>query len=146
MKTRVSVAALVATMMLAMSLSLPQAFGADEVKAALKGEAIDSSKLSPEMAEIAKLVQSGVDEAVVLAFIEKNALQRSPTADELIKLQQLGLSSKTMVALMNSVKKPAATAQVASEPRQSAAAVPALRGEPRSDERWGVARAEAATG
>lgn len=98
------------------------AHAADEVNTRAKVVTLDSSSLSPDLLEVAKLAQAGVDEAVVLAFIQKNTLQRSPTADELIYLRSVGLSSEAMVGLMNSVKKLAAMAQVAREPRQPATA------------------------
>lgn len=119
MRAKIFLSALLATTVL--SLSLPHAFAADEAKTPAKAATVDSTRLSRELLEVAKLTQSGVDEAVLLAFIEKNALQRSPTADELVYLRELGLSSKPMVALMNTVKTPTVTitAQAAPAPAQS---------------------------
>ena len=94
---------------LAFALALVPARAADEVKAPANAPAVDSSRLSPELLEIAKLAQSGVDEAVLLAFVERNPLQRSPTADELVYLKNVGLSGKAMVALMNSARQPVAS-------------------------------------
>jgi hypothetical protein len=75
-------------------------------------QAADASRLGADLGEVAKLVQSGVDEGVILTFIDKNPLQRNPSADELVYLKTLGLSSKAMVALMSSATaaKPAAVA------------------------------------
>ena len=89
---------------------------ADEVKTPAKAVTLDSSRLGPGLFEVAKLAQSGVDETVLLAFVEKNPLQLSPTADELVYLQSVGLSSKALVALMNSVQKPTGTATVQTAP------------------------------
>jgi len=104
MKTKISVRALLAAAVLTTSPSLPQAFAADEVQAAAKAVNIDASKLSPELLDVAKLVQSGVDEKIIAAYVQKSPLQRAPTADELLYLRELGLSNQGMLALLNSAK------------------------------------------
>jgi hypothetical protein len=54
-----------------------------------------------ELVSLAKLVQSGVDQKVVLTYMENSPPKRTPTAEELVFLHELGLSSEVMVALMN---------------------------------------------
>lgn len=122
MKQIISVHSLIAISALTAVMSYSSlAHAADEVQRPGKTQTLDLSRLSPDLLDVAKLVQSGVDEAVVFAFIQKNPPQRSPSADELIYLQGLGLSSKAMVALMNAVEKPtvAITAQAVPAPAQS---------------------------
>jgi len=123
MKRSISVRAVLAAMVLTISLPVSEVFAADEVKAAAaKSATIDSSRLSPELTNLAKLVQSGVDEKVVLAYVQNSPAQQNPTADELIYLHELGLSSQTMVALLVSAKKPATASQSAREQIQPAPA------------------------
>lgn len=70
---------------------------------------LDSSRLSPDLVSLAKLVQSGVGDKVVLTYIQKAPPKRNPTAEELVYLHELGLSSEGMVALMNAVPKVSVT-------------------------------------
>lgn len=79
------------------------AVGQQEVTA--QQRAIDTSRLSPDLVSLGKLVQSGVGEKVVLTYIQNTAPKRNPTAEELVYLHELGLSSDGMVALMNAVPK-----------------------------------------
>lgn len=109
MKQTIAFGSLVAAIFLAFTAGSLPVRAADEIKTPANVTAIDSSRLSPELIEVAKLAQSGVDEVVLLAYVEKNPLQRSPTADELVYLKNLGLSGNAMVALMNKAKKPAAS-------------------------------------
>ena len=96
---------------------------AAEVAVAAKVAVIDATRLSPELLDVAKLAQSGVDEKIVLAYVQKSPPRHSPTADELIYLHELGLSSEGMLALVNSANKPSATIQVAAAPAPAAASV-----------------------
>jgi hypothetical protein len=59
--------------------------------------------LSPGLAEIIKLAQSHVAEETLVAFIQNSGITYSPTADELLYLNDLGLSDKVINALF---KKP----------------------------------------
>lgn len=112
----------------ALLISSSPAQSADDLKGAANAAAIDSARLSPDLLQVAKLVQSSVDENVVLAYVEKNPLQRSPTADELVYLKNLGLSGKAMIALMNSSPKATSAATVqAPYAVQSAPVAPAVQ-------------------
>lgn len=92
---------------------------------------VDTSRLSAELVDLARLVKSGVDEQVVLKFIENTPPKRNPSADELVYLHELGLSSSAMVSLMNSVPKvslvrpPVAAAGGPMEPMAQSAPAPA---------------------
>ena len=70
---------------------------------------VDSSRLSPDLVSLGKLVQSGVGDKVVLTYIQKTPPKRNPTAEELVYLHELGLSSEGMVALMNGAPKVSVT-------------------------------------
>ena len=59
----------------------------------------DSAKLSPGIAEVVKLFDSGVPEDVLLAYIQ-NSHVGSPNAAELVYLHELGLSTRVSVALL----------------------------------------------
>lgn len=50
-------------------------------------------------------MQSGVNDKVVVTFIQNSPPKRNPTAEELVYLHEIGLSSEAMVALMNAVPK-----------------------------------------
>lgn len=65
----------------------------------------DTSRLSPDLLSLGKLVQAGLDDKVVVTYIQNSPPSRNPTAEELVYLHELGLSSEAMVALMNSVPK-----------------------------------------
>ena len=84
---------------------IPATLAADEAKVAVKTEPIDTSRLAPDLISLAKMIQSGVGEKVVLTYIQLSPPKRSPSADELVYLHELGLSSEGMVALMNAAPK-----------------------------------------
>src|SRR5687768_16342963 len=101
------------------------AFAADSqtaaaVRSAANAPAINTSRLSWDLVGLAKLVQSGVDNKVVLGYIQNTPPKKNPTADELVYLHELGLSSEAMVALLNAVP---AAAPVAPEPQAAAPTV-----------------------
>ena len=81
-------------------------FGADSQTTVVRYRvAIDTSRLSPDLVSLGKLVQSGVDEKVVVTFIQNSPPKKKPTAEELVYLHELGLSSEAMMALMNAAPK-----------------------------------------
>ena len=80
-------------------------FGADAQTTVVRHPAIDTSRLSPDLVSLGKLVQSGVDEKVVVTFIQNSPPKKKPTAEELVYLHELGLSSEAMMALMNAAPK-----------------------------------------
>jgi hypothetical protein len=65
------------------------------------GAEASSGSLSADLAEVVKLVNSGVDDSVVLAFIQNSSAAYHPNADEIIKLRDLGVSSPVISALLN---------------------------------------------
>lgn len=96
-------------LVLTLAFVLTSGFSADETKSPVKATQINESRLAPELVGVAKLLQSGVDQKVVLSFIANSPLRRSPTAEELVYLHDLGLSSEGMVALLNSAPKASPT-------------------------------------
>jgi hypothetical protein len=91
------------------------AFAADSQTAPVRVNApINTTRLSWDLVGLAKLVQSGVDNKVVLSYIQSTPPKKNPTADELVYLHELGLSSEAMVALLNAAP---ANAPVSPEPQ-----------------------------
>jgi hypothetical protein len=60
--------------------------------------------LSPGVAEVVKLVQSGLDEAVIVAFVQNSTNVFNPSSDELIYLNDMGISGKVMSAMLDRSK------------------------------------------
>ncbi len=59
-----------------------------------------AANVSAPIAEIARLHQSGLDESVVKAFVERSTNALSPTADELIFLKDIGVSPRVITAMI----------------------------------------------
>jgi hypothetical protein len=59
-------------------------------------------KVSPALAEVIKLVQAGVSEDVILAYIANSPNATALTAEEILYLNDLGVSAKVMAALVHS--------------------------------------------
>lgn len=74
-----------------------------------KGEA----KVAPGLEKVVKLVESGVGEEVVLAYVRNSPVPK-PNADEIIHLHQSGVPSVVITALLS--KNGTANASAASEP------------------------------
>ena len=96
-------AALIAAAAFATTVGIQSGFAADGVNPVRT--TIDTTRLSPDLVSLGKLIQTGVDEAVVLKFIENSPPKRNPTAEELVYLHELGLSSEGMVVLLNAAPK-----------------------------------------
>ncbi|MBI5802840.1 MAG: hypothetical protein HZA92_19230 [Verrucomicrobia bacterium] len=77
-----------------------------------------AANVTGPVAEVARLHQSGLDEMVVKAFVEKSTNAASPSADELIYLKDIGVSPRIITALIQ---------QTARMREQDAAAAAALR-------------------
>jgi hypothetical protein len=78
---------------------------------------IDESKLSPASLKVARLLQSGMDEKVVVAYVKNNPAPAAPTAEELVYLHQIGVSSPVLSAMLTETRKaPATEVAVASVP------------------------------
>lgn len=56
--------------------------------------------VSPAIAEIAKLARAGMSEEVMLAFIAQNQAAFVPTAEEIVHLNDLGVSQNVIAALL----------------------------------------------
>ncbi len=61
---------------------------------------VAAPQVSPRVAEIAKLVQSGVSDDVLMAFIKNSPQAFSPTADEILYLTDLGMPDAVLTVLM----------------------------------------------
>src|SRR3954462_14738740 len=84
---------------------------------------IDESKLSPASLKAARLLQSGMDEKVIVAYVKNNPAPGAPTAEELVYLHQIGVPSAVLSALLTETRKaPAPEALVASVPVAAPAA------------------------
>ncbi len=59
-----------------------------------------AANVSAPVAEVARLHQSGLDETVVKAFVEKSPNAVSPSADELIYLRDIGVSPRVITAMI----------------------------------------------
>lgn len=109
-------------------LTSVSAFGGDEKTPVVRQQlTVDASRLSPDLVSLGKLVQSGVGDKVVLTYIQNAPPKRNPTAEELVYLHELGLSSDGMVALLNAVPKVSLTQneEVSAPARQLIQAQPA---------------------
>jgi hypothetical protein len=88
-----------------------------EIKKATATGAIDESKLSPASLKVARLLQSGMDEKVVVAYVKNNPAPAAPTAEELVYLHQLGVPSGVLSAMLTETRKaPTMETVVASVP------------------------------
>ena len=59
-----------------------------------------SADLSPGLTEVVKLQEAGVNESVVLTFVQNSPVAYRPTAEEIIKLHELGISSPIITAVL----------------------------------------------
>lgn len=57
-------------------------------------------RLSAGLDDVVKLHKAGVDETVILAFIENSSVAYHPSAQEIIKLRELGISSPIITTLL----------------------------------------------
>ncbi len=62
---------------------------------------IPPADLSPGVAEVVKLAQSGVGDEVVLAYINKSGPAFNPSVDEIVYLKDLGLSEAVLTSLVS---------------------------------------------
>jgi hypothetical protein len=61
---------------------------------------IPPAHLSPGIAEVVKLAESGVGDEVLLAYIDKSNRSFNPTVEEIVYLKDLGLSEPVMASLV----------------------------------------------
>ena len=77
---------------------------------------IAPANLSPGVAEVVKLIQSGVGEEVLVAYLEKSGHIFSPTVDEIVYLKDLGLSEPVLATLVRE----STSAEIAKSPVENA--------------------------
>jgi hypothetical protein len=87
----------------------------ETTKTTLAAKKIDESKLSPASLKVARMLQSGMDEKVVVAYVKNNPAPAAPTAEELVYLHQLGVPTPVLTALLTETTK-ATTIEVAAAP------------------------------
>jgi hypothetical protein len=85
-------------------------------KVALTTKTVEENKLSPASLKVVRLLQSGMDEKVVVAYVKNNPAPAAPTAEELVYLHQLGVPSPVLTALLTETRKSVATEVVAAAP------------------------------
>ncbi len=99
----------------------------------VEAERVDGKLVSPGLAEIVKLAQSNLDEKVVIAFIENSNVPYQPTSEELLYLNDIGLSPNVVTALIKRGKvlreeaKPIVGNAPPAEPARPKALQPATR-------------------
>lgn len=72
----------------------------------IAGAAEESPRVSPAIAHVVKLHESGVNEDVMLAYAKGTEVPK-PTAEEIIYLNEKGVSKDVMIALLNKTPVPA---------------------------------------
>lgn len=85
-------------------------------KVTLVTKTIEEKKLSPASLKVVRLLQSGMDEKVVVAYVKNNPAPDAPTAEELVYLHQLGVPSPVLTALLTETRKSVATEVIAAAP------------------------------
>jgi hypothetical protein len=87
---------------------------------ALSNNAVSVSTTHPyprNVSDVVKLVKSGTDEAVVLAFIDNSPLAFQPSATDIIRLRDEGVSSKVIVSMLKHEVQPPPQPQWAAAPQ-----------------------------
>src|SRR3954447_7215844 len=77
----------------------PAAGGAPQVQAA--GPASVPANISPATTEVIRLAESGVTDDVVLAYVQNSQASFGLSADVILYLRDLGLSSQAITAMIN---------------------------------------------
>lgn len=78
--------------------------------------------LSPGLAEVIRLLESNVSEEVLIAYIESARFAFKPSVDEILYLNDLGVSDKVITTLLNRSKETEALAQTAPQQTNAVAA------------------------
>jgi hypothetical protein len=92
----------------------------------LAQETAEASKLPRGLAEVVKLVGSGVGDDVVISYIQNSPVPK-PTANDLIELHRAKVPSPVIVALLSKPQKPIAEAPVAAAPVAETKPAPAVQ-------------------
>src|SRR5436190_901935 len=69
-------------------------------KMVLAAEVPDNMKLSPPLKEVVKLVQAGVSEDVIVTYVTREKQAYGIGSDEIVYLNDLGVSTEVLTALM----------------------------------------------
>src|SRR2546426_919761 len=95
------------------------------------GRAQPPSEVSPGVADVVRLAQSGVGEDVLLAFIHSSTSYYNLSAENVLYLKDVGISSKVVTAMLthdsglrNQPQPPAPSAPVEPPPPPPAEAAP----------------------
>jgi hypothetical protein len=80
------------------NLAPPVASGTNAVKVVKPAEVPDTVKISPALEELAKLVQAGVAEEVILAYITNSTQPFNLGSDQIVYLNDLGISNTLLTA------------------------------------------------
>src|SRR5438034_1698142 len=113
-----------------------QAAGANNTpSAAAKAEnvaATKAPKLSWGLDDVVKLSKAGVDESVILSYIQNSGVGYNPNAQDIIQLRELGVSSQISAALMQrgSEVRQAATVEAQKQAQAAAPAAPPAQAAP----------------
>jgi hypothetical protein len=75
--------------------------------------AIPPANLSPKIAELVQLAQSGVSEEVLLAYVQKSAQSFNPTVDEIVYLKDIGVPDSIVAETVRKGDLPAELAKTA---------------------------------
>ena len=54
---------------------------------------------SGDLGEVVKLAKSGVDESVIIAYVQNSPVPNRPSADEILKLRDAGVSSRVFALI-----------------------------------------------
>jgi len=87
--------------------------------------ATQAPKLSWGLDDVVKLSKAGVDESVILSYIQNSGVGYNPNAQDIIQLRELGVSSQITAALMQRGSEVRQAATVAAQKQAQAAAAPA---------------------
>ena len=86
------------------------------------------ARLSAGLDDIVKLVHAKVDDSLILSFVKNSRISYHPTADEIIKLREMGVSSPVITALLQRGEEVRARAiAMAQKPAQTASKAPAAQ-------------------
>jgi hypothetical protein len=80
-----------------------------ETRLVQPAESPQSLKVSPALSEIIKLAQAGVSEDVMLAYVTNSARLYNISSDEIVYLNDLGVSSEVVTALIQQDSAPGST-------------------------------------
>ena len=89
--------------------------------------ATKAARLSWGLDDIVKLSKAGVDESVILTYVQNSGVAYNPTAQDVIQLRELGVSPQVTATLMQrgSEVRQAATVEAQKQAQATAAAAPA---------------------